>query len=183
MVKSILLGVAAVLAFVALYVQSRPSEFRVERSATLAAPPDVVFAQLADFGRWSAWSPWEKLDPAMKRTVSGPPATIGHGYAWSGNAKAGEGRMTITALKPVERVAIRLEFLKPWKATNETVFTVAPEGSGCRVTWTMSGTNGFLMKAMGLVTSMDSMVGKDFEEGLRNLGTVAKAAASTHAAR
>jgi hypothetical protein len=174
MLKKVLVGLVIVVAFLFAFVASRPSSFVVERSAVIAAPPAVVFARLADFGQWSAWSPWEKLDPAMKRSISGAPATVGHSYAWSGNAKAGEGRMTITELTP-ERIDVRLEFLKPWKATNETVFTLAPEGSGCRVTWTMSGTSGFAMKAMGLVTNMDAMVGKDFEQGLRNLRATAEA--------
>lgn len=180
MLKKILVGLVVVALLVAI-IATRPSHFLVERSATIAAPPAVVFARLADFGKWSAWSPWEKLDPAMKRTVSGAPATVGHAYAWSGNAKAGEGRMTITGLTP-ERIDIRLEFLRPWEATNEAVFTLAPEGSGCRVTWGMSGASGFLMKAIGLVVSMDAMVGKDFEQGLRNLRTTAEADVS-HAAR
>lgn len=181
MLKKVLVGLVVVVALLVAFIATRPSHFLVERSAVIAAPPAVVFARLADFGQWSAWSPWEKLDPAMKRTVSGAPATVGHSYAWSGNAKAGEGRMTITELTP-ERIELRLEFLKPWKATNETVFTLAPESSGCRVTWTMSGTNGFVMKAFGLVMDMDAMVGKDFEEGLRNLRATAEADVS-HAAR
>jgi hypothetical protein len=181
MLKKILVGLVVVFAFLVAFIATRPSRFLVERSAVIAAPRAVVFARLADFGKWGSWSPWEKLDPAMKRTVSGAPATVGHAYAWSGNAKAGEGRMTITELTP-ERLEIRLEFLKPWKAINETVFTVVPEGSGSRVTWTMSGTSGFVMKAFGLVTSMDAMVGKDFEQGLRNLRAAAEADVS-HAAR
>lgn len=173
MAKKILFGLAAVVAVLALYVDSRPAEFKVERSARIPAPPALVFARLADFGRWSDWSPWEKLDPAMKRTLSGAPAGVGHSYAWAGNDKVGEGRMTITGLAAPERVDIRLEFLKPWKATNATVFTIVPDGTGSRVTWSMSGTKGFLMKAMGIFMSMDAMVGKDFEKGLSNLAAVA----------
>ncbi len=175
MLKKVLGALVVVVVLLVAFIATRPAEFRVERSASIGAPPDVVFARLADFGSWSAWSRWETLVPAMKRVVSGPPATIGHAYAWSGNDDVGEGRMTVTGLAPVERIAIRLEFLEPWKATNETVFTVAREGDGCRVTWTMSGTNGFLAKALGLVMNIDGMVGTDFEAGLRNLGEVAKA--------
>jgi uncharacterized protein YndB with AHSA1/START domain len=178
MLRKILVTVALVVVFLAAFIATRPSHFLIERSATLPAPPAAVYARLTDFGRWSAWSPWERLDPAMKRTVSGPPATVGHTYAWVGDKQAGEGRMTIVALTPDERVDIRLEFLKPWKATNETVFSIAPEGDRSRVTWAMSGTNDFMMKAVGLVMSMDKVVGKDFEQGLRNLAEVLKADAS-----
>lgn len=178
MLRKLGIALAAIVVLLVAFVATRPARFRVERSASIAAPPAAVFARLADFGRWGDWSPWDKLDPAMRKTVSGAPATVGHAYAWSGNDKAGEGRMTIVGLTPGERVEIRLEFLKPWKATNETLFTIQPEGSGCRVTWTMSGANGFVMKAMGLVMSMDAMVGKDFEQGLRKLASVAEADAA-----
>jgi len=182
MVKKLLVAVAAIVALLIAFIATRPAAFRVERSALIGAPPAVVYAQLVDFGRWSAWSPWEKLDPNMKRTLSGAPGTIDHRYAWAGNDEVGEGRMTITGLAPAERVEIRLEFLKPWQATNLTVFALAPEGAGCRVTWAMTGTNGFMMKAMGLVMNMDRMVGGDFERGLQGLQGVAQAAASGPAA-
>lgn len=181
MLKKILVALAVIVALLALFIATRPAEFRVERTATIAAPPAVVFGRLADFAKWSDWSPWEKLDPSMKRTLSGTPATVGHAYSWAGNDKVGEGKMTITGLTPAERVDIRLEFLKPWKATNDTVFSLEPEGDGCRITWAMSGTNGFVMKAMGLVMNMDSMIGKDFEQGLRNLASVAAADAGSAA--
>ena len=173
MARKILFGVAAVLAVLALYVDSRPSEFRVQRTAVVPAPPAAVYARLVDFARWADWSPWEKLDPAMKRTLTGAPGSVGHAYAWAGNDAVGEGRMTITGLLPGERVDLRLEFLEPWSATNATAFTIEPEGAGSRVTWSMSGTSGFVAKAMGLFMDMDAMIGKDFEAGLRSLGEVA----------
>jgi uncharacterized protein YndB with AHSA1/START domain len=182
MLRKVLVGVALVVGFLVAFIATRPSHFVIERSATLPAPPAVVFARLADFGKWSAWSPWERMDPAMKRTFSGEPASVGHAYGWVGNDEVGEGRMTIVSLTPPARVEIRLEFLKPMKATNATVFTVEPEGTGSRVTWAMSGTQGFVMKAIGLVMNMDKVVGKDFEQGLSNLADVLKADAS-HAAR
>lgn len=182
MLRKVLVAVSVVIVFLVAFVATRPSHFLIERSATLPAPPAVVYARLADFGKWSAWSPWERMDPAMKRTISGEPASVGHAYGWVGNDEVGEGRMTIVSLTPPARVEIRLEFLKPMKATNATVFTVEPEGTGSRVTWTMTGTNGFVAKAFGLVMDVDAMVGRDFEQGLRNLADVLKADAS-HAVR
>lgn len=173
MARKILFGIAAVLAVLALYVDSRPSEFRVQRTAVVPAPPAAVYGRLVDFARWADWSPWEKLDPAMKRTLTGSPGSVGHAYAWAGNDAVGEGRMTITGLLPGERVDLKLEFLEPWSATNATAFTIEPEGAGSRVTWSMSGTHGFVAKAMGLFMDMDAMIGKDFEAGLRSLGEVA----------
>jgi hypothetical protein len=180
--KKILAAVGAIVALLVAFIATRPSNFKIERSTVVGAQPTAVYAQLADFERWSAWSPWEKLDPAMKRELTGTPGTVGHAYHWSGNDEVGEGRMTITALAPFERVEIRLEFLKPWEATNATTFLVKPEGSGSRVTWAMSGTNGFVMKAMGLVMNMDELVGADFERGLHGLQAIVEAPAAPAAA-
>ena len=130
--------VAAFLAFVA----TRPSAFQIERSRSLAAPPELVHAQIEDFRKWPAWSPWEKLDPDMKREHSGAESGRGASYRWAGNSKAGEGRMTITDSRRGRSVTIRLEFLQPMRATNTTVFTLAPSGTGTQLSWTMSGAPG-----------------------------------------
>lgn len=178
MLKKILLTVVAVVVLLAAVIATRPSEFQVKRAVVMAAPPSVAFAQVADFARWSEWSPWAKLDPAMKTTLSGAPAAAGHAYAWAGNDKVGEGRMTILSTQPGERVEIRLEFLKPWAATNLTTFTFAPEDAGTRVTWTMSGHANFMMKAICLFGDMDKMVGGDFERGLAAMKGVAEVEAA-----
>jgi uncharacterized protein YndB with AHSA1/START domain len=148
--------------------------YTVERSATIAAPPARVYGQIADFHNWTAWSPWEGLDPAMERTYSGAGSGTGAVYAWSGNRKAGRGRMEIVDATEPSRVQIDLIFEKPWKARNDTVFTIQPEGSGSRVTWSMTGNKTLTTKAMGLVKSMDKMVGPDFEKGLARLKAVAE---------
>lgn len=177
MLKKILIVAAAVIAVLVAIVASRPSTYEVERSATIGAPPDLVYAQVADFGRWSEWSPWAKLDPGMKTTLTGTAATPGHAYAWTGNDKVGEGRMTITELEPGRQVSIRLEFLKPFASTSATRFSFAPDGSGTRVGWKMSGTNGFVEKAFCIFMDMDKMIGGDFEKGLGQLKAVAEAEA------
>ena len=172
MLKKVALFVVLILAAFAAFVAIRPAEFRIERSRTLAAPPDVVHAYVNDFTKWPEWSPWEKLDPAMKRELSGPPAGPGAVYFWSGNDQVGEGRMTITDSRPPGSVTIRLEFLKPWTATSVTRFDLAPSGSGTQVTWAMTGRNNFVAKAMTVFMDMDATVGPDFEKGLANLDAV-----------
>ena len=167
----IAIALVAVVAAAAAFVAGRPSQFRIVRSRTMAAPPEVVHALVNDFHKWIEWSPWEKLDPELKREYSGSPAGVGASYHWVGNNKVGEGRMTITDSQAPHRVTLRLEFLKPWKATNTTQFEFVPGGSGTTVTWTMTGTNNFMFKAMGLFMNMDKMVGPDFEKGLANLET------------
>jgi hypothetical protein len=178
MLKKVLLVVVAAVAVLLAVVATRPSEYRVERSAVVAAPPAVAWAQVADFGRWPPWSPWAKLDPAMKSTVGGAPGTPGHTYEWSGNKQVGKGKMAIVAARPGESVDIDLRFLEPWESQSLTRFAFAPDGAGTRVTWTMSGTSGFAMKAMSLFTDMDGMIGRDFEKGLAALQGVAAAEAA-----
>ena len=170
--------IAVLLAVVALagYIATRPSEFTVSRSRTLAAPPEVVHAYVNDFHKWIEWSPWEKLDPNLRREYEGPPAGPGASYHWVGNEDVGEGRMTITDSKPPESVTIRLEFVKPLQATNTAEFFIVPGGLGTDVTWAMSGHNGFVAKAFGLVMNMDKRVGTQFEKGLADLDTVTAAA-------
>jgi len=175
MLKKILLVLVVIVAGFAAFVATRPSEFSVTRSITVSAPPSAVFPLVNDFHGWSAWSPWEKLDPAMKKTFSGPAAGKGAGYAWTGNDKVGEGRMTILDSKPDESVAIKLEFIKPFEETSDTTFTFQPQGSATQVTWTMAGRSGFIAKAFGVFMDMDAMIGKDLEKGLATLKERAEA--------
>jgi uncharacterized protein YndB with AHSA1/START domain len=181
MFTKILIGLVVLIGGFAAFVATRPSTFHVERSATIKAPAEVVFGQVADFHKWQDWSPWEKLDPAMKKTYSGAPSGNGANYAWAGNDKVGEGDMTITAAQPNEKISIRLEFAKPWKAVNTTNITFKPAGDGTLVNWAMDGENNFMGKAFGLFMDMDQMIGSDFEKGLASLGTVAEADAKKKA--
>ena len=179
MLKKIAIGVLAVVVVFGLVVATRPSHFHVERSAKVAAPPEVVFAFINDFRRWPSWSPWEKLDPGMKREHSGAPQGKGAVYDWAGNDEVGVGRMSITDSQPPSTVAIALEFKKPWQATNTTLFSVAGDATGSKVTWGMDGENDFMLKAVSMFMDMDAVIGKDFEAGLDNLQRVAEAAART----
>lgn len=169
MIKIILLVLAAIVVVVLVLATFQPSEFRVTRSATLVAPASAVFAEINDFHRWQNWSPWEKMDPNLKRTFEGPTSGIGSIYSWEGNKKVGSGRMTIAASLPAELIRIRLEFLKPWESNCVAEFTFVPEGGGTVVAWTMSGPNSFVSKLINVFMSMDKMIGRDFEKGLGNL--------------
>jgi hypothetical protein len=153
------------------------STYTVERSATMAAPPERVYEQIVDFHRWTAWSPWEDVDPAMDRDYSGAESGVGAVYTWSGNRKAGAGRMTIVEAAEPSRVRIDLAFDKPFKARNDTRFAIEPDGSGSRVTWTMTGARTFGVRVMSLVKPMDALVGPDFEKGLTKLRAVVEAPA------
>jgi uncharacterized protein YndB with AHSA1/START domain len=143
--------------------------YTVERSATIDAPPARIYDQVANFHNWRNWSPWEGLDPELQRTYSGAESGTGAVYGWSGNRKAGQGRMEITDVTEPSKVQIDLVFEKPFKARNDTWFTIQPEGTGSRVTWTMTGKKTFMTKAMGIFKSMDKLIGPDFEKGLAGL--------------
>lgn len=168
----VLICVAVVVALLLILVATRPAAFRITRSATIAAPPAVVHAQVADFRAWRAWSPWEGMDPNLQRTYGDVPSGVGATYHWVGNKKVGEGKMRVTESRPGEHLAIELVFIKPFAATNQAVFTFAPSGGGTAVTWTMTGTNNFMGKAFCLLMDMDKMVGGQFAQGLTSLKAV-----------
>jgi hypothetical protein len=174
-----IIGIGVAIAAAGLYVavKRQPDEFRIARSAKLAAPIDVLFGHVNDFRRWSAWSPWEKLDPKLERTYSGAAEGVGAVYEWSGNNKAGAGKMTIKQSVPSERIEIELVFSRPMAATNTAEFTFERGDGGVTVTWSMSGRNTLGGKLFALVVNMDKMLGKSFEEGLEKLGRVAAAPA------
>jgi len=148
-------------------------EFEVKRETNISASRPTVYALLADFHRWREWSPWEDLDPDLSRTYSGPDSGTGAVYEWSGNRKAGAGRMEITDAHEPARVTIALQFLKPFKSSNTTTFDLVERDGDTHVTWRMVGPKTFMTRAMSIFTSMDKIVGKDFEKGLDRLQVVA----------
>ena len=176
MILKILIAIAVIVVVLVVVIATRPSEFRVERTATVSAPAPVVFAQVNDFHKWDAWSPYAKRDPGMKKTFEGAPAGVGAIYTWSGNHEVGEGRTTIIESRPSELIRVKLEFVRPFAATSTATFTFRPEGERTAVTWTLDGRNGFPAKAMGLVMNMDKMIGDDFEKGLAQMKAIAEAA-------
>jgi len=177
MIKKVLLAFLLALLLVGAYVQTRPATYTVTRSIQVSAPPAAVFAFANDFHQWTSWSPWAKIDPQMKETYSGKDSGLGAVYEWSGNDKAGAGKMVISESKPFERVAIDLTFTKPYESASVVTITVKPEGTGSAVNWTMTGANNFMLKALSAFVSMDQMVGGDFEKGLAKLKAVSEAAA------
>ncbi len=167
---------AAVLAVILLIASMRPNTFRIERSAVINAPPEKIFPLVNDFHNWTQWSPWEHVDPDLKRTYSGAPSGKGATYAWHGDKRVGEGRMDITDSAAPSKVVLRLEFIKPMQAVNTTEFTFAPVASGTSVTWAMFGPAPFMHKLMSTIFSMDKLLGQQFESGLAKMKTAAEAA-------
>jgi uncharacterized protein YndB with AHSA1/START domain len=174
MLKTIAIAVVVVVGGFLIYAATRPDTFRVERTATIKAPPERIFPLINDFQRWGAWSPFEKKDPAMKRTLSGAPSGSGAVYEWDGNKEIGQGRMEIVESVPPSRVTLKLDFTRPFKAHNIVDFTLEPRGDSTQVTWAIHGPSPFISKVMGIVFNMDKMIGKDFEAGLAALKSVSE---------
>ena len=179
MILKILIAVVVIVLLLVLVVATRPSTFRVERSATIAAPPQVLFDKVNDFHAWTAWSPYEKKDPDMSRTYGGPRSGTGSTYAWAGDGNIGEGRMTIERSERPSLVEIKLEFFKPFKGTNTARFTFEPVAGGTKVTWVMDGRYNFISKGVSLVMDMDKMIGTAFEAGLATLKAQAESGTMT----
>lgn len=179
MIKAIAISVVVALAVILGYAATRPDTFRFQRTISIKAPPEKIYALINDFHQWGSWSPYEKLDPAMKRTFSGADSGEGARYAWESKGKAGAGSMEISAASPPSRitpskVVIKLDFTKPFESHNIAEFNVDTQGDSSNVTWAMYGTSPYVAKVMGLFFSMDAMVGKDFETGLANLKSAAE---------
>jgi uncharacterized protein YndB with AHSA1/START domain len=173
-IKIIGIVVVVLIAAVLGFAMTKPDSFSVQRTANIKAPPEKIFPLIIDLHSWGSWSPWEKLDPTMKRTYSGAESGKGAVYEWEGNAKIGTGRMEIVDATPPSKVAIKLDFLKPIEGHNIAEFTLEPQGDSTNVTWIMRGPAPFVSKVIQVFVSMDSMVGKDFDAGLANLKTIAE---------
>jgi hypothetical protein len=179
MLKKILIAVAVLVAIFVGVVVMQPATYHVERTLGMNAPDSVIYANIDDFRAWADWSPWEKLDPNMKKTYSGPERGVGHGYAWEGSDEVGKGKMTILESSPSSAISIKLEFIEPFASVATSGFELAPEGEGksTNVTWWMDGENNFMGKAFGLFMDMDKMIGADFEKGLASLKAISEAEA------
>ena len=174
MLKIIGIVIALAILAVLVFAATKPDVFRLQRSATIKAPPEKIFALINDFNLWSQWSPWEKKDPAMKRTFGTTTSGMGAKYAWEGNKDVGQGSMEITESVPSLKVAIKLDFLKPFETSNTVDFTLEPKGDATNVTWRMQGPTPYFAKIIHVFMDMDKMVGKDFEAGLADLKTAAE---------
>jgi uncharacterized protein YndB with AHSA1/START domain len=171
MITKLVIVVVVLLAALLGFAATRPDTLRVQRALSIKAPPDKIFPFIVDFHRWSLWSPWEKLDPAMKRTYRGAANGKGAVYDWEGNSQVGAGRMEIVEASPPSRVTVTLDFVRPFEGHNTAEFTLHRRGDSTDVAWIMTGRNAYVAKLMGVFVNMDRMIGKYFEAGLANLKT------------
>jgi hypothetical protein len=174
MILKMILGLVVVIALFLLVASFQPETFAISRSIMVSAAPQACFDQVNNFHNWEAWSPWAKLDPAMKTDYGGPASGEGASYSWDGAGKVGAGRMAITKSRPSQLIDIQLDFLRPMKTTNLTEFTFTPQGQETQVTWTMSGHKNLVAKAFDMIMNMDKLVGPDFEKGLAGIKSIAE---------
>ena len=173
MFKKIIVVISVLILLLLAWAAIQPSTYSVQRSIAIKAPPEKIIPLISDFHQWALWSPWEGLDPAMKRTFSGAPKDLGAVYAWEGNKNVGAGRMEVVSLTPA-KVGIKLDFFVPVKSTSDTAFVLEPQGDTTTVRWTMSGETDFMAKMMNVFISMDSMIGPAFESGLTKMKAAAE---------
>ena len=174
MLKTIGIIVLVVIAAALIFAATKPDSFRIERSTQIKAPAARVFALINDFHQWEAWSPWEKIDPALKRTYGGAASGTGAVYEWSGNKDIGQGRMEIVESTPASKVALKLDFMKPFEAHNMVEFTLAEQSGATTLTQAMYGPSPYMSKVMSLFFSMEKMVGPKYEEGLASIKAIAE---------
>jgi hypothetical protein len=174
MVKKIAIIIGILIAGILIYAANRPDTFRIERSTSIKASPEKIFPHINGFHQWEAWSPWEKIDPAIKRSYSGAGSGKGAVYAWEGNKDIGKGRMEIIESTPSSRIVIKIDFIQPLEAHNRIEFTLERQGDATRVTQAMYGPSPFISKLIGVFCSMDKMVGQKFEEGQASLKAIAE---------
>ena len=174
MIKIITILFAILVAAILVYAATRPDSFRIERSATIKAAPEKVFPLINDFHQWEAWSPWEKIDPGLKRTYEGAASGKGAVYTWNGNKDVGAGRMEIVESTPASKIVLKLDFTAPFAANNAVEFILERQGETTRITQAMYGPSPFISKLMGLFFSIDKMVGDKYEQGLASLKAIAE---------
>ena len=174
MIKIIAIVIVVLVAAVLILAATKPDMFRVQRAASIKAPPEIIFALINDFKRWDAWSPWEKKDAAMKRSYGAATSGKGATYAWEGNKEVGQGRMEIVESSPPSKVTLKLDFLKPFETHNSVEFTLEPQDGATNVAWAMQGDTPYFGKIIHVFINMDRMVGKDFAAGLANLKALAE---------
>lgn len=172
MLKKILLVIAIVLVGIIIASRFQPASYTVERSATIDAPPEVVFAHVNDFAKWQQFNAWGDADPNAVYTYSDVSSGVGANFHWKGNSEMGEGHMTILESRPNEYVKVDLEFIEPFAGKAITEYVLAPEGGHTKLTHRMSSDHNFFSRIMCMFMDVDKMIGEKSEEGMRRMNKV-----------
>lgn len=174
MLKFIAVSVVVLIIVLLVYAATKPDTFRVQRSASISAPPEKIFPLINDLRSFNTWNPYERKDPDIKGSYNGPSSGQGAAYAFAGNKEVGKGTIEITESSPPSKVTMKLNMIEPFEAHNIVEFTLKPNGDSTNVTWAMQGRTPYFAKIIHVFFDMASMVGKDFETGLANLKAIAE---------
>ncbi len=172
MLETIVLTAVGGIGALVIAASLRPDSFSLRRSAHIKAAPETLFALINDLKAFNSWNPFARKDPKMRGSYDGPQA--GPGAIFNFRGSGGEGRMEIIGSKPASEVTMHLHMLKPMKAQNLITFTLKPAHEATEIVWSMEGRTPFFAKMLHLVCSVEKMVGRDFENGLANLKSLAE---------
>ena len=174
MIKIALLVITAAVGVVLAYAATKPDSYTVSRSQVINAPAEQLYAIINTPREFERWSPYQARDPQLKNTYSGPASGVGARVEFAGNNQVGEGTVEIVGSTAPSEVKMRLTMVRPFSAINDVTYSIKPDAGGTEVTWAMAGPTPFVSKLMQVFVNMDTMIGKDFEEGLANLKTLAE---------
>ncbi len=166
--KIILVILVVIIGGYAIWMSTLPAEYYVERSTTIDAKPDHVYATVSDFKTWKDWSKWHRMDPDMEVTYGDKSEGEGASYSWKGE-KAGAGTQTITKTVPPKSMDTHIAFEGMGESDGHWKFEPTDDNR-TKVTWAFEGEFPFFLRVFNL--GMDETVGADFEEGLANLKQV-----------
>ena len=172
MISFIALGIAGAAASFLGYVATLPKKFKYTRSGVIDASPEEIFPYISRLQLGGTWSPYEKRDPAMKKSIEGQDGAPGARLVFDGSKQVGAGSIEIVSVTPLESVVLRLQMSRPFKCDHRINYRLRPEGSGTSFTWEMEGDNNFMGKLMSTLIDCDKMLGKDMSEGISNLRSV-----------
>ena len=167
----IILVVLAAIFFVG--AQFLPNNYSVSRSTIIKAKDSVVYSNVVDFNNFLKWNPWSRMEPSADVEITGEAGAPGHFYQWHGK-ELGEGHMKIQEVKPYTAADLQLIFEEPFKSEAQNHFTFEEVQEGTKVTWSMQGQSDAVTDKWIYLT-MDHMLGKDFESGLKNLKELSEA--------
>jgi len=171
-VQWILVAIGSVLLVVVVVGVVLSSSYDVRRSVHINAPPDRVYDLVVETRQWKEWTVWNRRDPAMRVSYSGPP--FGRGAKWSWESRSeGRGSMEFTHVVPNQRVDYNLAF-PDFNMVARGAIILEPARGGTDVTWMHTGDTGSNPVRHYLAAFMDRMVGPDFEQGLANLKAAAE---------
>jgi uncharacterized protein YndB with AHSA1/START domain len=170
----------AILAIVLLFVVVGfllPREFKVQREVKIYSPYVPVYQMISAPTEWPKWSVWNKRDPNMSITYSGPASGKGAKWVWKSKTE-GDGEMEFTAADSPRKIVYVLRFPDMGMVSTGELNVIPENDQLTRLTWSNTGDFGYNPALRYLGLFMDRIVGPDFEAGLSALKVMLEARAA-----